>query len=59
MAYTFPSSSVAEPFYNPYNPDFFSRVWRAKQTGKPAEQLVGFASSSQLTVSESVYYYSK
>ena len=30
--YTFPTSSVAEPFYNPYNPDFLSRVWRARNT---------------------------
>ena len=55
MAYTFPSSSVAEPFVNPANPDFLSRVWRAQQSGSYA---VGtFPTSSELTVSESQYYY--
>ena len=56
--YTFPSSSVAEPFVNPYNPDFLSRVWRAKQSGSSNAQLITFPPSSSLTVSESVYYYS-
>ena len=55
--YTFPSSSVAEPFVNPYNPDFLSRVWRAKQSGSSNAQLTSFPTSSVLTVSESAYYY--
>jgi len=55
--YTFPTSSVAEPFYNPYNPDYLSRVWRARQSGSSNEQLDTFPTSSVLTVSESVYYY--
>lgn len=58
MAYTFPTSSIAEPFYNPYNPDYLSRVWRAHQSGSSNAQLTTFPTSSQLTVSESVYYYS-
>ena len=57
MPYTFPTSSIAEPFYNPYNPDYLSRVWRAKQSGTSNEQLTTFPSGSVLTVSESVYYY--
>jgi len=58
MPYTFPTSSQAEPFVNPYNPDFLSRVWRAHQSGSMNEQLTTFPPSSSLTVSESVYYYS-
>lgn len=58
MAYTFTTSSIAEPFYNPYNPDYLSRVWRAHQSGSSNAQLTTFPTSSQLTVSESVYYYS-
>lgn len=56
--YTFPTSSIAEPFYNPYNPDYLSRVWRAKEGESDANvQLTAFPSESRLTVSESVYYY--
>ena len=44
--YTFPTSSVAEPFYNPYNPDFLSRVWRARNTAG------GMPTSSVLTAAE-------
>lgn len=51
-------SGSAESFVNPYNPDYFSRVWRAKQTGSSNVQLTSFPSSSVLTVSESKYYYS-
>jgi len=59
MPYTFPTSSQAEPFVNKYNPDYLSRNWRAKQTGSYAnDQLDTFPTSSELTVSESKYYYS-
>ena len=55
--YTFPTCSV-EVFYNPYNPDFLSRRWRAQESGSSNAQLNTFPSESRLTVSESVYYYS-
>ena len=56
--YTFPTSSQAEPFVNPYNPDFLSRVWRARQGGSAAnEQLTSFPTSSVLTKPEFDYYY--
>lgn len=58
MPYTFPTSSIAEPFVNPYNPDYLSRVWRAHQSGSSNAQLNSFPTSSVLTASESVYYYS-
>lgn len=58
MPYTFPTSSIAEPFYNPYNKDFLSRTWRAHQSGSSNAQLTSFPTSSVLTVSESKYYYS-
>jgi hypothetical protein len=57
MPYTFPTSSIAEPFVNPANPDFLSKVWRAHQSGSSNEQLNSFPTVSELTVSESAYYY--
>jgi len=57
MPYTFPTSSIAEPFYNPFNRDFLSRVWRARQEGTQKSQLNNFPVNAQLTASESVYYY--
>ena len=55
MAYTFPTSSQAEPFVNPANPDFLSRNWRARQSGSYA---VGTEpTSSELTQAEYEYFY--
>lgn len=55
MPYTFPTSSIAEPFYNPYNPDFLSRHWRAIQSGSWAVGTL--PASSSLTFAESNYFY--
>jgi len=55
--YTFPSASQ-EVYYNPYNPDYLSRYWRAHESGSSNTQLNSFPSESRLTVSESKYYYS-
>lgn len=57
MPYTFPTSSIAEPFYNPYNPDYLSRAFRAQVSGSMSAQLTTYPTSSVLTVSESAYYY--
>lgn len=56
--YTFPTSSQAEPFNNPYNPDYLSRAWRARQSGSSNEQLTSYPTSSALTKPEFDYYYS-
>jgi hypothetical protein len=50
-------SGSAESFINPYNPDYLSRVWRARQTGSLYLELDSFPTNSVLTVSESLYYY--
>jgi len=57
MPYTFPTSSIAEPFNNPYNPDYLARRFRGEQSGSLHAQIPTIPTSSQLTVSESVYYY--
>ena len=57
MPYTFPTSSIAEPFYNPGNPDYLSRRFRAQyESGSFAVGTL--PTSSQLTTAEYEYFYS-
>ncbi len=51
------ASEDIEVFVNPLNPEWFSRVWRAHQSGSSNAQLTSYPTSSVLTVSESAYYY--